>query len=94
MAATIAHHQDAGAVESMVFALPLSDPMGEKLAATGRNPSTYWPKRRMRLDFLLLSAAAEGLYVADSARIHTGARAKRASDHYPVSVDLYPAVDD
>ena len=37
-----------------IFDLPLSDPLGETLAANGSNPSTYWPKRRMRLDFLLL----------------------------------------
>ncbi len=78
-------HSDALAP---IFALPLADPMGVKLAASGRNPSTYWPKRRMRLDFLLLGRAAERLYRDDSARIHTGARAKRASDHYPVSLEL------
>ncbi|MEM8768800.1 MAG: hypothetical protein AAGE43_15235, partial [Pseudomonadota bacterium] len=78
-------HSDALAP---IFALPLADPMGEKLAATGRNPSTYWPKRRMRLDFLLLGGSAQRLYQQDSARIHTGNRAKRASDHYPVSLEL------
>jgi endonuclease/exonuclease/phosphatase family metal-dependent hydrolase len=71
-----------------LFALPLVDPMGEQLAGSGRNPSTYWPKRRMRLDFLLLSPAAAGRLVPDSARIHASQRAKRGSDHYPVSVDL------
>ncbi len=71
-----------------LFELPLADPMGEQLARAGRNPSTYWPKRRMRLDFLLLSERAAGLMVAGSARIHAGQRARRASDHYPVSVDL------
>ena len=73
---------------SPLFDLPLTDPMGDVLAKTGRNPSTYWPKRRMRLDFLLLSAAAASHLVPHSASIHTGQRAKRASDHYPVSVDL------
>ena len=71
-----------------IFALPLADPLGEQLARTGRNPSTYWPKRRMRLDFLLLSEAAHSRVVPDSARIHADQRAKRASDHYPVSVEL------
>lgn len=70
------------------FALPLADPMGEQLAARGGNPSTYWPKRRMRLDFLLLSAAAQARLVHNSATIHASQRAKRASDHYPISVDL------
>ena len=71
-----------------LFALPLSDPMGEALKRTGRNPSTYWPKRRMRLDFVLLSPVARERMAPGSARIHSGARAQRASDHYPVSVDL------
>lgn len=68
--------------------LSLSDPMGEALAASGRNPSTYWPKRRMRLDFLLLSPAARSRLVPDSPIIHSSERARRASDHYPVSLDL------
>jgi endonuclease/exonuclease/phosphatase family metal-dependent hydrolase len=71
-----------------IFDLPLSDPMGEVLAVTGSNPSTYWPKRRMRLDFLLLSSAARASLVQDSARIHASQRARRGSDHYPISVDL------
>lgn len=71
-----------------IFDLPLADPMGERLARTGGNPSTYWPKRRMRLDFLLLSHAAVRALVPDSAGIHASQRAKRASDHYPISVDL------
>jgi endonuclease/exonuclease/phosphatase family metal-dependent hydrolase len=71
-----------------LFALPWTDPMGEQLASKGGNPSTYWPKRRMRLDFLLLSPAAAGCLMPGSAMIHASQRAKRASDHYPVSVDL------
>ena len=71
-----------------LFALPWTDPMGEQLASKGGNPSTYWPKRRMRLDFLLLSPAAVGYLVPGSAMIHASQQAKRASDHYPVSVDL------
>jgi len=75
-------------VLSPLFDLPLSDPMGESLARTGRNPSTYWPKRRMRLDFILLSPVVREWMVKDSARIHASQRARRASDHYPISVDL------
>lgn len=73
-----------------LFSLPLSDPMGEALARTGRNPSTYWPKRRMRLDYVLLSPVVRARMVKGSARIHSGQRPRRASDHYPVSVDLSP----
>lgn len=71
-----------------IFSLPLGDPLGDALASNGRNPSTYWPKRKMRLDYLLLSDLAGQKLVSDSAVIHASQRAKRASDHYPISVDL------
>jgi len=71
-----------------IFELPFSDPLGDDLKARGANPSTYWPKRRMRLDFLLLSQVAADRLLPDSARIHAGQRARRGSDHYPISVDL------
>ena len=71
-----------------LFELPLCDPMGDSLAASGRNPSTYWPKRRMRLDFLLLSEAARARLQPDSPTIHSSQRARRGSDHYPISLDL------
>jgi endonuclease/exonuclease/phosphatase family metal-dependent hydrolase len=71
-----------------IFDLPLLDPLGEELAANNRNPSTYWPKRRMRLDFLLCAESAAGLIQAGTAKIHRSERARRASDHYPVSLDL------
>ena len=71
-----------------LFDLPLSDPLGEMLSRSNRNPSTYWPKRRMRLDFILTSEAAQRQLVPDSPRIHANQRARRASDHYPVSIDL------
>jgi endonuclease/exonuclease/phosphatase family metal-dependent hydrolase len=66
----------------------LGDPLGEQLAKTGQNPSTYWPRRRMRLDFILTSATAQLRVVEGSGRIHRSERSRRASDHYPVSVDL------
>ena len=66
--------------------LGFSDPQGERLARTGRNPSTYWPKRRMRIDAILVSPNAAGR-VRD-AKIHVSAMARSASDHYPVSIDL------
>lgn len=62
--------------------LGLLDPLGDALRAAGRNPSTYWPKRRNRIDFLLCS---ENLapYLG-SAEIAVHEQAKIASDHYPV----------
>ena len=70
-----------------IRALDLSDPLGERLRNSGRNPSTYWRKRRARIDHVLLHAQP-GLLHASGADIHTGAEAQRASDHYPVWVDL------
>ena len=71
-----------------VFELPITDPLGDSLEGTNQNPSTYWPKRRMRLDFVLTSETARRLLVPGSEQIHRSQRARRASDHYPVSVEL------
>jgi endonuclease/exonuclease/phosphatase family metal-dependent hydrolase len=73
---------------SPIFELPIVDPLGATLAATNRNPSTYWPKRRMRLDFVLCAERAGHLVQPGTAKIHRSERARRASDHYPVSLDL------
>lgn len=70
--------------------LELLDPLGLQLRAAGRNPSTYWPKRRNRIDFLLLNPtmAAE----AGAAEIAVHEQAKIGSDHYPVvqTLELSP----
>jgi endonuclease/exonuclease/phosphatase family metal-dependent hydrolase len=71
-----------------LFSIPLFDPVGEGLARTGSNPSTYWPRRRMRIDFILASTQGRRLLVPHGERIHNSQQAKRASDHFPVSVDL------
>ncbi len=68
--------------------LSLHDPLGDLLKRSGRNPSTYWPKRRMRIDHILLSASLLPLLVADSPQIHVSQIARTASDHYPVSITL------
>lgn len=62
--------------------LELLDPLGQQLRAAGRNPSTYWPKRRNRIDFLLLSPSLSA--VAGVAEIAVHEQARIASDHYPV----------
>ena len=68
--------------------LPLQDVVGAQLRQAGRNPSTYWPKRRMRIDHILLDATLAARLVPDSAVIHANNMARTASDHYPVSVTL------
>ena len=77
---------------SSVFAplddLDLTDLHAERYTAMGRRPSTYWPKRRARIDRIVLNPAAAALALPDTAEIHNGHRAQVASDHYPVSLDL------
>lgn len=62
--------------------LDLLDPLGQQLRTAGRNPSTYWPKRRNRIDFLLLAPSLSN-HVGE-AEIAVHEQAKIASDHYPV----------
>lgn len=71
-----------------IASLPLTDPQGEMLAAAGRNAATYWPRRRMRFDRILLCAGARQRLLADSPTIHNSQMARTASDHYPVSLVL------
>ena len=68
--------------------LALHDPVGDILRRSGRNPSTYWPKRRMRIDHILLCELAAPYIDTDSPQIHANRMAQTASDHFPVSVDL------
>ncbi len=68
--------------------LAMQDPLGDLLQRNGRNPSTYWPKRRMRIDHILVCQHAAARVLADSARIHASRMAQTASDHYPVSLEL------
>ncbi len=68
--------------------LNLEDPLGMVLQSSGRNPSTYWPKRRMRIDHILLNSNAVSLFSVSDPIIHANRMAQTASDHYPVSLVL------
>ena len=68
--------------------LGLADPQGVTAARLGRNPSTFWARRGMRFDRILLSRAAQRRLVASSPTIHSNRMAQTASDHYPVSLAL------
>ena len=68
--------------------LPFTDPLGNLLRRSGRNPSTYWPKRRMRIDHILIAQNTLPTLVPDSPKIHVSDMARTASDHYPVSIEL------
>ncbi len=69
-----------------IRALNLLDPLGQQLRAAGRNPSTYWPKRRNRIDFMLLAPSMCNLVGEAEIAVHE--QAKIASDHYPVVQSL------
>lgn len=76
-----------------IRALNLLDPLGQQLRAAGRNPSTYWPKRRNRIDFVLLAPSMCNLVGEAEIAVHE--QAKIASDHYPVVQTLsLPATGD
>lgn len=68
--------------------LPLTDVIGAQLCQSGRNPSTYWPRRRMRIDHILLDQLLTNAVVDGSATIHASNMARTASDHFPVSLQL------
>lgn len=74
--------------------LGLADPLGEMLQRSGRNPSTYWPKRRMRIDHILVNGPMLTHVVVDSPQIHANRMAQTASDHFPVSLALDVAPSD
>lgn len=68
--------------------LGLRDPLGDALKKAGRNPSTYWPKRRTRIDHILVDAELAKRVTPDSPMIHINQMARTASDHFPVSLGL------
>ncbi len=57
-------------------------------AQTDRKPATYWPKRGMRIDHILLTPRTAASVHVRAATIHAGATARLASDHYPLSLDI------
>ena len=68
--------------------LQFIDPHKRWFQSTGRNPTSYWPRRKKRIDRIYLSPATHDLVVPGSQIIHSGEMAKQASDHYPVSIQL------
>ena len=64
------------------------DPILAELVPNDTQLSTLWSKPRDRIDYLLLSERARKHYVKGSATVHREAGARKASDHYPVSVCL------
>jgi endonuclease/exonuclease/phosphatase family metal-dependent hydrolase len=71
-----------------IMALRYFDPVLAELVPNNTQLSTHWSKPRDRIDHLLLSHLAHARYLAGSATVHREAGARKASDHYPVSVRL------
>ncbi len=69
-------------------ALHFTDPHRHLKRSMGRNPTTYWPRRRKRIDRIYLRGKTAERVQEGSQTIHAGEMAKQASDHYPVSVML------
>lgn len=71
-----------------IMSLRYFDPVLAELVPENGQLSTHWSRPRARIDHLLLSPAAHARYVEGSAAVHREAGARKASDHYPVSVSL------
>ena len=68
----------------------LYDPLMRELVPANPRISTYWPKRRTRIDRILLNNRAKRHYAAGSIRLWGNKRAEIASDHFPLSIDMLP----
>jgi len=66
----------------------LFDPLMRELVPANPRLSTYWPKRRTRIDRILLNEVAKQSYQLGSIRLWGNKRAEVASDHFPLSIDL------
>ena len=71
-----------------IMALGYFDPVLAELTPNNTQLSTHWSKPRDRIDHLLLAPLARKRYLEGSATVHREAGARKASDHYPVSVAL------
>ena len=69
---------------------PLFDPLMRELVPTNPRISTYWPKRRTRIDRILLNQQARKRYRSGSIKLWSNKRAEIASDHFPLSIELLP----
>lgn len=66
----------------------LFDPLMRELVPANPRLSTYWPKRRTRIDRILLNKVAHKCYQLGSIKLWGNKRAETASDHFPLTVDL------
>lgn len=76
-------------IKALSPGLGFHDPLEAEIENRGLDPHTYHPIRyRGRIDYILLSSDAQDGYVPGSIKIHRSQNARKASDHYPISVKL------
>jgi endonuclease/exonuclease/phosphatase family metal-dependent hydrolase len=66
----------------------LRDPIYEDIECNDPAATTFHPKPKERIDYLLPSLNLYIHYIPGSAKIHQSTIAKKASDHFPVSIDF------
>jgi endonuclease/exonuclease/phosphatase family metal-dependent hydrolase len=71
-----------------IMSLRYFDPVLAELVPQNNQLTTHWSRPRARIDHILLGPAAHNRYIAGSAAVHREAGARKASDHYPVSIAL------
>ena len=66
----------------------LQDPVYEEIQSIDPTTTTFHSKPKERIDYLLPGTNLHHHYISGSAKIHKSSIAKKASDHYPVSLDF------
>jgi endonuclease/exonuclease/phosphatase family metal-dependent hydrolase len=66
----------------------LRDPIFEDIQYNDPSATTFHPKPKERIDYLLPAINLYHHYIPGSAKIHKSTMAKKASDHFPVSIDF------
>lgn len=81
---------DGDAVQLLIKELELVDLVERDWITLDKRPSYSWftKSTKARLDYLLATGACDRLVSHNSAQIHVAAAMRKASDHYPVTVDL------
>ena len=81
--------KDDLSLRPLLHQLGYRDAIEEDWIGTYSPPYTYYRyPYHTRIDYLLLNDSAAEAYIDDSAWIRDGRDAKKASDHFPVTIDL------
>ena len=66
----------------------LTDPVYDEIQSINPTATTFHTKLKERIDYLLPGINLNQHYISGSAKIHKTTIAKKASDHFPVSLDF------